>query len=475
MMEGIRVRPQTLADARDHVLLSTPAGIDADMAEYRAVLLTKEFLGRVKGEPIRRIGLKSGSEVDPQSDWRRRLAEGLGPIEDAVLRLYYGDGMGIEQVERSAAIDSASLAIAQDNLRDRARDIASSDGLEAYLWNDARIDQLIGRIANLAESGCPNPLDILADHSRAHADVCPRCSRAVRLIRGGVLSPSDLEPPTQVNRDSEIVIGAIVLHPDARRVRRKLERALGGAAVRVAPDVWIMSKEELTHAGPALRELVNDGVLPRHHIRGAVVRGPGRWSGQVLLGPTPIEAIESARSRPWSEVDGLGELPPPRPAPPKATRWWVLATGLSVLAGFVGYHTLGPQQMLPDAPIEAEFLQAEDGWEITFDVADLAVLDIIAVGESGPLIVHRNVREDRGRWATGGGNYRVYVPEMNVALIATEGGILDLQTMIKSSASQALPMEFLKAKIQADHPTVAWVVSPAITTDETADVPSGTE
>ena len=475
MMEGIRVRPQTLADARDHVLLSTPAGIDADMAEHRAALLTKEFLGRVNGEPIRRIGLKNGSEVDPQPDWRRRLSDGLGPIEDAVMRLYYGDGMSLDQVERSAAIDAASLAMAQDSLRDRARDVASTDGIEAHLWNDARIDRLIGRIANLAEPGCPNPLDILADHSRSHADVCPRCSRAVRLIRGGVISPSDLELSTQGGGGSEVVVGAIILHPDARRVRRKLERALGVSSVRVASDVWIMSKEEFTQAGPALRELVNDGILPRHHIRGAVVRGPGRWSGQVLLGPTPIEAIESARSRPWSEVDGLGELPPPRPAPPKATRWWALAITLGLLAGLVGYHTFGPQQMVPDAPIEAEFLQAEAGWEITFDVADLAVLDIIALGGEGPLIVHRNVREDRGRWATGGGNYRVYVPEMTVALIATEGGISDLQTMIEGSASQALPMEFIKATLQAEHPTVAWVVSPAITTDETADVPSGTE
>jgi len=146
-----------------------------------------------------------------------------------------------------------------------------------------------------------------------------------------------------------------------------------------------------------------------------------------------------------------------------------------VLAGLVGYHTFGPQQMLPDAPIEAEFLRVEEGWEITFDVADLAVLDIVAIGDDGPLIVHRNVREDRGRWATGGGNYRVYVPEMTVALIATESGIGDLQAVIKGSTSQALPMEFIKSTVQSEHPTVAWVVSPAITTDETADVPSGTQ
>ena len=475
MMEGVRVRPQTLVDARDHVLLSTPPGIEAGRAEHRAIALTQEFLGRVRGKPVRRIGLKANSEVDPQLGWRNRISADMDPVEDAVMRLHYGDGMPIEEVERAAAIDGASLALAQDRLRDRARDLAANEGIESYLWNDSRIDGMIGRIANLAEPGCPNPLDILSDHNRSHADECPRCSRAVRLIRGGVISPSDLVPPKTLDVPSEVVIGAIILHPDARRIRRKLERALGGAAVRVAPDVWLMSKQELTDAGPALRGLVNDGFLPRHHIRGAVVRGPGRWSGQVLLGPTAIEAIESARSRPWSEVDGLGELPPPRPAPPKATRWWIVAMVFSVLAALVGYQTLGPQQLDPDVPIEASFLRAEEGWEITFDLADLSVLDIVGVTAEGPAIIHHNVRETRGQWATGGGNYRVYVPEKTVVLIATEGGISDLPSLIQASRSQPIPMEFLQTQIQSAHPTVAWVGSPAITTNETAAVPSGSE
>jgi len=470
MMEGIRVRPQTLADARDHVLLSTPSGTDTETAERRAGPLTKEFLSRVRGESIRRIALKDASGVDVQPAWRRRLTERLDPIEDAVLRLHYGDGMPLDQVERSAAIEASSLAHGREGLRDRVRSIASSDGFEAHLWNDSRVDHLVGRIANLAEPGCPSPLDILSDHNRAHADGCPRCSRAVRLIRGGVISPSDLEPQEGGTIDAEVAVGSIILHPDARRSRRKLERALGAGAIRVAPDVWLMSKQELTQAGPALRALVDNGVLPRHHLRGAIVRGPGRWSGQVLLGPTPIEAIESARSRPWSEVDSLGELPPPRPAPPRATRLWIMASILCLMAGVVGYQTIGPQNLLPAAPIEADFLLAEDGWEVTFDLEDLAVLDIVALGDEGLTIVHRGVREARGQWSTGGGNYRVYVPEKTVVLIASEAGVPDLFDLVKSARSQPTPMEFLEVQVQTAHPTVAWVASPAITTDETAAV-----
>ena len=48
-----------------------------------------------------------------------------------------------------------------------------------------------------------------------------------RLIRGGVIAPSDLLPPTQAGPKPEVLIGALILHPDARRVRRKLERVMG--------------------------------------------------------------------------------------------------------------------------------------------------------------------------------------------------------------------------------------------------------
>ena len=43
MMSGIRVRPATLVDARDHVLLSLPPETDPDEAEQRAGPLTAEF------------------------------------------------------------------------------------------------------------------------------------------------------------------------------------------------------------------------------------------------------------------------------------------------------------------------------------------------------------------------------------------------------------------------------------------------
>ena len=214
---------------------------------------------------------------------------------------------------------------------------------------------------------------------------------------------------------------------------------------------------------------MSDGVLPRHHLRGAVVRGPGRWSGPVLLGPTAIEAIESARARPWSEIDTLGELPPPRPTPPKATRWWLTAAAFVALATGAGIETFQPQPKQPDVPIEATFIPAEDGWEITFDMADLAVLDVVALGTEGLTIVHGNVRSSRGQWATGGGAYRLYVPDPYVALIASSAGLTDLGAMVEAARSSPTPLETLESQLRLAHPTVAWVGSPAITA--TADRP----
>lgn len=470
MMEGIRVNPSTLADARDHVLLSLPSGVDAEEAEQRTGLLTIEFLDRVKGNPVRRNPVNSTAEVHVHLGWRARLTPILDPVADAVMRLHYGDGMSLDQVEQTAAIDRVTLGASQDGLREVVRDIAMTEGHPADSWADSRIDQLIARVANLPEPGCPPAMDILSDHSRAHADLCPRCARAVRMIRGGVIAPSDLVSPDRGMLAHQVVVGAVILHPDARRVRRKLERALGAAAVRAGTDVWVMSKEELTRAGPALRALVSDGIIPRHHLRGAVVRGPGRWSGSVLLGPVAVEAIESARSRPWSEVDTLGELPPPRPAPPKATRWWLATSAIAVITVMVGVETFGPAVQTPDVPIEALFLSAEDGWEITFDVDDLAVIDIVAVGVDGPTVIHQAIRASRGQWATGGGNYRVYVPEETVALLASEAGIENLQSLVAKSRSEPVPMVALESWIRSDYPTVAWVGSPAITPDEQGTV-----
>ena len=466
MMDGIRVRPATLNDARDHVLSSLPQDVGADEAEQLADELTAEFLARVRGEMIRRRARGADTDLGIHLGWRKELNRVVDPVGDAVMRLHYGDGLSLEQVEKTAAIDRVALDASRAGIRDTVRAMAAHEDASAGSWPDGRIDAVIARIANVPEAGCPPPISILSDQHRSHADVCPRCSRAVRLIRGGIIAPSDLIAPSEgVSFSADLRVAAIVLHPDARKARRKVERALGKGAVSGGSDVWLLSREELMTAGPSLRGLVTSGHLPRHHIRGALVSGLGRWTGAVLLGPVAVEAIESARSKPWSEVDTLGELPPPRPAPPSAIRWWFGAGLLGIAALLVGLRTFSAPELRPDVPVEAAFNAVEDGWEITFDADDLAVLDIVAVTENGPTVLHRDVRARRGEWATGEGDYRVYVPGSVVILLASETGIPDLESMVQRSRSKPAPMASLEQWVRDEFPTVDWVGSPTVSTE----------
>jgi len=466
MMDGIRVRPATLSDARDHVLSSLPQGVGPDEAEQMSDDLTAEFLSRVRGELIRRRARETDADLGVHFGWRKELNRVVDPVGDAVMRLHYGDGLALEQVERTAAIDGTALDASRAGIRDTVRAMASHEDASASGWSDSRIDAVIARIANVPEPGCPPPIAILSDVHRNHADICPRCSRAVRLIRGGVIAPSDLIVPTDgVSFSADLRVAAIVLHPDARKARRKVERALGKGAVSAGADVWILSREELMTAGPALRGLVTGGHLPRHHVRGALVTGAGRWSGPVLLGPVAVDVIEAARSRPWAEVDTLGDLPPPRPAPPSAIRWWFGAGVLGVAALVVGIRTFSAPEFQPDVPVEAAFNSVEDGWEITFDADDLAVIDIVAVTENGPTVLHRDIRNRRGEWATGEGDYRVYVPGTVVILLASEAGIPDLESLVQRSRSKPAPMVSLEQWVREEYPTVDWVGSPTVSTE----------
>ena len=474
LMAGIRVTPSVLSDARDHVLLSLPSGASVDEAEHLAGPLTHEFLARVAGEPVRRISKEADDLTMVHEGWRRGLVAALDPVSDAVLRLHYGDGMAVDAVEKAAALSSSAISAAKETLREMVRKMAEPAGVPAQSWADPKVDELLTRLANTAEPGCPQPMDLLSEYHRNHIDACPRCSRAVRLIRGGVIAPSDLIVQGD-NRSpiAEVDVAVLLLHPDSRRVRKKLARALGDAPIQVASDAWLMSKCELAAVADQLRSIVSDGVLPRHHLRGAVVRGQGRWTGNVLLGPVAVDSMEAARSRPWGQVDSMGELPPPRPAPPSPAKWWTLAGAMGLAAVAAGVWVFGPQETLPDVPVQATFVSVEDGWEITFDADDLAVIDIVSVTDSGPAIVHRDIRSARGQWATGDGSYRVYVPDRLVALLASQDGIDDLPAMVERSRSEATPMGSLENWVLSAHPTVAWVGSPAISvaSDPNGQVP----
>jgi hypothetical protein len=462
VLAEIRVRPAVLQDVRDHVLFSLPSGTSADEAEVRAGPLTRAYLERVTLGRYRRDIDDPDLSIPVRRDWRHQLFDAVDPVGDAVLRMHFGDGMDMDGVERTAAIDGSALAGAREGVREAIRAIAHSTNPSLDEWTDERLDRLIARIVGMSETGCPSPVEITADAHRSHVDQCTRCSRAVRLIRGGVLSPSDLVAPARAPDDAHIEVATLLLHPDGRKNRKRFHRLIEDVAVPVGPDAWLLDARDLRQLAPRIRSAAEAGQPPRHHLRGAVVSGPGRWSGQVLLGPIAIDAIDAARSRPWSEIEGMGELPSPRPPPPRATRWWVVAAICAVASIATGVHVLTPRGPPPSTPIEVQFQRVETGWDIRFDADELAVVDVVAIGEHGLELIYGSMVAEKGRWATGEGDFRFSVASETVALIASEGGIPALIDVVTQARATAMPMQSLETAIRAAHPTVDFVVSPEI-------------
>jgi len=58
------------------------------------------------------------------------------------------------------------------------------------------------------------------------------------------------------------------------------------------------------------------------------------------------------------------------------------------------------------------------------------------------------------------------VPGSVVILLASESGIGDLEDLVKRSRSKPAPMEFLEQWVREDFPTVDWVGSPAVSTEQ---------
>jgi|GEM_PF-1124976 len=460
MLAGVRVRPALLADAREHVLTCLPEGVGADEAEDLAGPATLDFLGRVRDGHYDRLPEMPDTDLTICRSWRDQLFSAVDPVGDAVLRLHYGDGMDMAAVERTAAIDGSILSGAREGIREAVRSIVDGQGVES--WVDERMDRLIRRIVSVPAPDCPPPTHLLSDTVRDHVDSCPRCSRAVRLIRGGLIAPLDLLAPGGDAPASSVKVLAILLHPDARKYRRKVIRALGESAIMVGQDAWLMDRSELVHVAPKLRSLAEESQPPRHHLRGAVVTGEGRWSGPVLLGPAAIQALDTARSRPWSEIDQLGELPPPRPPAPKATRWWMGVAVSAIAAGLAGYQVLQEEEAPPSTPIAVDFRRIDSSWVIRFDTEDLAVVDVVGVSDEGLSLLHAGARSEKGRWATGEGDFQIVVPGVEVALIASEAGIPELYGLVEQARSQSQPMRALEGWVRTTHPTVDFVVSPAI-------------
>lgn len=464
LLARVRVRPSVLADAREHVLRSLPTGVTPEEAEELAGVYTREYQARARDQRYQRQPLDPDLGFAVPRRWRELLVRQLDPVADAVLRMHYGDGLSMEDVGRHAAIHKTVLAGARDGLRESLRAIALMDSVHLDDWVDARVDGLLRRLATLAGPSCPGPAGLLSEAGREHAGRCPRCSRAVRLIRQGVLAPTDLFVPDgdQLQLPGRVSIMALLLHPDGRKHRDAVEAALPEGALDVGQDAWLLPADEADALGAALRSLAEQGTPPRHHLRAAVVEGPGRWRRGVILGPVPVAAIEEARSRPWAELDRVGELPAPLPPPPSAAGWWAVALASAGVAALAGTLVFSPARPDPAMPVSATWTHTDAGWDLRFDADELAVIDLVVQDDLGLRALERDVRVDKGAWATGEGDFALEVPAAAAAIITTADGVDDLDDLIAAARVSADPVAALAESLRDRHPTADVAVTPAL-------------
>ncbi len=462
VLAGIEVRPTVLAEAREHALRCLPYGVGPVEAEELASHAVVEWLERGRHRRYRRAAADADLGLPLTPAWRSRLRAALDPLSDTVLRMHYGDGFALDAVARSAAVPLDALEVARGGIREAVRTIAMEEGLPVRSWPVARLDALIGRIARIAEPGCPGPGGLLTDAGRTHADRCPRCSRAVRLVRSGVLSPGDLFPPPGDDPRPKDRIGllALMLHPDGRRHRARLEQALAGLSVPIGSNTWLVADVDLPELAPRLHDLALAGTPARHHLRGALVHASGRWIAHRVIGPAPHDAVDAARACTWGELDGMDPLPAPLPPPPKATRWWIAAGLLVALAAAVGAHLAQADPVPPTWPVHARFEPGPGGGFACFDVDELAVVDVLTVRDGSLAPVARSVRADKGRWATGDGSYRLPVDGDRAVVIASPTGLPDLDDAISRSNEAADPVAELQTLVALQDPRADLAVTP---------------
>jgi hypothetical protein len=453
---GVRPTPGVLQDARDHVLLSLPRSCGRMQAEELAGYFTREYLDRVqRGRYQRRPMPEEPVAVRPS--WRERLVEGLDPVGEVVLRLVYGDGLSLEAVERLTRVDRVVLSGAREGVRSAMNVVLQSDQL-VHRLDEAVMDRLLQKVARLPAADCQGGQEVASTEARLHAERCPRCARGFRLVRAGMLSPSQLLPPPGEARPSEQVsVLALHLHPEARHHRRLLAEALEPAGLRADDDALLVDLDRLHDHVGLLHELAFAGTPGRSHLRGALVRGPGRWTRAGLIGPVGSAAIEATRSRTWGDVDGCGSLPEQLPESPRATRSWMgagLACLLALAAGVGALHEPDPG---PAYPLEAGFSSQDDAVSAQFDADDAAYLLVLARDGADLRVVHASERPwDKAVFATGAGDYRLYEAGAEQLLLATSAQPFgELEGLFSDATGSLDPLGSVAVKLVEQRPDAA--------------------
>jgi len=442
-----------LGDAREHVLRCLPSHCTTEVAEWLAAQWTHDYLAR-RLDGAYRPGPLPGPETRiPATAWRARLLEANDDRASlAVFRFHYAELLELPKAARRLRCRTETLADGRARLRNRIARFIDQHPQYDGERDDRAIDHILRRLAVLPEPGGPGPLGLMSPAGLAHAERCPRTSRAVRLLRQRHLDTPALFPPTQSPASGKTSVIALLVHHEARRHSAVIARVVGPNGTAAGPGLWLLPTSEEGRLYDALTEVCARGRPARHHVRAARVRGSGRWSGTTLLGPVAVRAIDRARAVPWGDICGRPPLPMPAPPLPTAHSWWAAAIAVAAATILLGVRMATPTPPTPPTPIEARFHTATDGWRVSFDLPDHAVLDVVAVQGQSVQVLHRDMRAARGAWSTGHGDFQAHIPADQIALIASPRGVADLERLALESAASPDPLGHLELLLSTHAP-----------------------
>ena len=460
----IDVRPNVLSAARIHVLSHLESDVSVEQAEVLSGVYTADFIRRYQDGAYVRPNLTIDLDHPLTADTRDLLLKGVDRTCHKVFWLHYSDGFSLERTARKVTKPIRAIESICKLFRKRMRKIGVEAGLGIDTWNDERVDQTIAYVACLA-TGMELDFDVLGtDAARKLTRKCPRIRRAHYLIRGGILSPHDLEVPEDNHFVERKEMLSLLLHPDSRQHASTIEKALGDLAIPIDAqgNAWLMDADQLEEVEEVLVHLASQATPERECLRGAMVSGPGLWIDDVLVGPLPLRSLDAARSRPWGSIDGIDELPLPLPPPPKMTSWWVSAAASTML--FLSSLAWALDDAGPKAqyPLASEFDSHVDFVDVRFDVSDNAYITVVQ-WKGG--ILHPEsawTPSSKGRLATGDGRFIHRVDASRILVISSAESIDNLETLLQAAQVDSDPVSALEKHILAQYPLADVQISPVV-------------
>ena len=460
----IEVRPNVLSAARIHVLSHLEGDVSVEQAEVLAGVYTADFIQRYRKGAYVRPNLTIDLDHPLTAETRKVLLQGVDRICHKVFWLHYSDGSSLERTARKVGKPLRAVESICKLFRKRMRQIGIKYGLGIEAWSDERVDQTLSYVACLA-TGMELDFDILGtDAGKKFTRRCPRIRRAHYLIRGGILSPHDLEVPEDNHFVERKEMLSLLLHPDSRQHATTIENALHELAISIDAqgNAWLMDADQIEEIESVLIHLASQGTPERDCLRGAMVSGPGLWLDTVLVGPLPLRSLDAARSRPWGSIDGIDELPLPLPPPPKMTSWWVSAAASTLL--FLSSLAWALDDAAPKAqyPLMSEFDSHVDFVDVRFDVSDRAHITVVK-WKGGILHPESSwTPSGKGQLATGDGRYIHRVDASQIIVISSVGPIDNLETLLQAAQVDSDPVSALEKHVLSLHPLADVQISPAV-------------